>query len=282
MRSPWICLVSVLSLVVLPTASGAQESESTDAASEADAALPVDPTAREVTRAPEDDDASEDDEPVKKAAPVPTMERWPGFRPLLPAPAPRLRRFAVTTVVQTTYVHDPSFDLVSSADSSVAGGFWLRYSPFQPELPVALEVGWSGTSASAKVFQTFDADLSLHSFRAGAVWLARPFAAGRLFARGGLLLDLGRLSLKGGSTLTDTSVGGGAEATAGWELGSPERGFLLSLEVGYGWHAAKLRFSEMSSEAPQDKPAPIAHRTADAGSLDVSGVVWRIAGGYRF
>jgi hypothetical protein len=121
--------------------------------------------------------------------------------------------------------------------------------------------------------------------RLGARWSRSFGPAGRAFVHGAVMADAGSLSLvptTGGTTMSQWTFGGGLEATAGWELGA-DHGWVLSLEAGGAWRPLALHFSSLAPAGPgDDTPAAISSKGADAGSLGLGGVVWRLSGGYRF
>jgi hypothetical protein len=198
------------------------------------------------------------------------------------ASAQGLGRWSVEAGTGASYVTDRSFDFAASSDAMPVGDLRVGYRPGWLGNHLELGLAYVGATLGATTFQAWNTSLTVHSFQPGVLY--RWSFGDRLSAYGRVagLVDTARLDLSAGEALPlyQRLWTGGALGAAGAEV-IAVRGELTQIgvlaEVGYAYRPVKAHFDHLAPDVGGGSPAPVAVTPVDAGSIDLSGVQWRLS-----
>jgi hypothetical protein len=201
-----------------------------------------------------------------------------------PAPVPR---WSLDMSLGGSYVTDRSFDLVSDVDALPSAELRVGLAPgwLNRHLELDLALGIDGNSGST--FQAWETSFTDWGVQLGLRYrqpLGHIFSA---YGRVAGVVDLDRLRLSTGGdspALSQTVLSPGVQFGAGVEvqLASWSGGrFGFTFEVDYVLHPAPARFDALTPDG-DGAPTPIAFVPVDAGSVNLSGLRWRLGAAVHF
>lgn len=189
------------------------------------------------------------------------------------------------------------FDLVSNIGALVRFEAGVEYAPLSPVEGFAIEAGVAAGAQTRRAFQAYDTLLGVTSVQVSGVFrlpIWRYFGA---FGRVTGSVDWGHLSIREGvqgTELDDVAVGFSGAGALGAQFAVPlgytrsktlaraDQWLRFSVEAGYAVHTA-MAFDDVRRDVDEDTdPRRVARVAVDAGSLRLSGVVWRLGAAFDF
>lgn len=200
-------------------------------------------------------------------------------------------RFQIFLRYGTSWVGDPSFDLVSENDLRTRVELGFGYVPSWFDNRLRLELGYGSSGSEALLFDAADSSLSLYSILGSGSYALARHRLGRLFVGAGAELVFATLNVDDISEHKQTDTLLGLQGLLGYELNlffdadSPEggSGMNFSVEAGYEFFPFPARFDDLQrSGSTKTSPAPIRTRGIRVGELDPSGWMLRFGAAVRF
>jgi hypothetical protein len=208
--------------------------------------------------------------------------------PTVVAPQERLSRWAIDASTGAAYITSRSFDLIGGADAMPVGDFRVSFTPGWLHRHLELNLAYVITGEGGSTFQDWQTSFQMQTVQLGALYRWRFGDRLSLYARAAGLVDFDHLSLSMGSgtlPVSQDAVTGGVVGAGGLELiALRDRNFDLgfTLEVGYGQRFESASFENLTAQVGDPKPQPIAVTGINAGTLDVSGIEWRLGVAVHF
>jgi hypothetical protein len=200
-----------------------------------------------------------------------------------PRPVPR---WWIQVEGGASYLSDRSFDLVASTDPVGVGDVRFGFVPGWYHDRIELDLGYAGGSLGGEALGTFKTNFEIHSLQLG-VRYRQPIASFfSVYGRVAGLVDFNGLHLSDADAnvrLSQWATTGGLLFNAGAELDAftwrgGAVGFLL--EFGYALRFNQARFDKISVDDTAKES--VAFSPVNVGSLNVSGIQWRLGAVVHF
>lgn len=200
-------------------------------------------------------------------------------------PAP-VSRYWVQALGGATYLSDRSFDFIASSDPVAVGDVRFGYVPGWMKDRLELDFGYVGGTLGGTSLGVFHADYEIHSLQLGLRYRLPVASFFSVYGRLAALLDFNGLHLTDADEsfhMSQWALTGGLEANVGAELTlyawkAAQLG--LVLEFGYAQRFNEARFDKVALE--RVSKAAITPVAVDVGSLNVSGIQWRLGAVVHF
>ena len=182
-----------------------------------------------------------------------------------------------------SYVNNGSFAPFAETNGTAVGDVRVGFGGKH----LQVDLGYSGGANGATNFTLYDVSMQLTSLQLGLRYIEPLGEHFAIYGRAAALLNIDGLQLTtsdSSATLGQTVVTGGLLLNGGaeWYIYTwPKVRLGLLAECGYGF-VSGANFNKIQREGPPPSPAPIATSPVNLGSLNASGIQWRIAGAIHF
>jgi hypothetical protein len=203
----------------------------------------------------------------------------------------RVYRWSIQVGSGASYITSNTLDFLAASDAMQVGEIRVGYVPDIWNNHFEIDLGYVGTSLTGTAFQTWQTELQVHSLQLGLRYLqplGRYFSA---YGRAAGILQFDGVSVSPGDNSLPSAVLGQWVTTGGlllnagleWHIYSwvPAQLGLLA-EFGYAFVGAAAFNHVTANIQAGSSPSSIPIASQKLGTLDPSGIQWRLAAAVHF